>query len=1036
MTQPVWLDESVFAINREQPRALLPRYDTLADLAADRRSDRLDLDGDWRFQWVDGLVGFDEERAGRVGPAGNDTIPVPGLWQLYGYGIPYYLANRFPPAVGTKDFPNIKPEDNEAGIYARDFEVPADWDGRSISVVFEAVKAGLSLYCNGTYVGYTQGSFEVAEFELTPYLQAGQNTLTAVVYRYTDGTYLEDQDMWFLSGIFRSVWLSSTPTVAIADVWVRPDLDTNYVDGRLDVEVEVANRSESAVTAEVEVFLTDPDSSERRSVGTVPVDALATRGSTGTVTVEVPNAVKWTAETPHLYTVTVVLRVNGAEVHATTLRTGIRKVEIKDAQVLVNGTRIMFKGVNRHDFDPDHAWAVPTWRYREDLLELKRLNMNAVRCSHYPNPQIFYDLCDELGLYVMDECDLETHGIRRKNIPGDDPRWTAPAVDRMVRMVVADRNHPSVVFWSLGNEAGLGGEDGGNFVAMREATLAFDDTRPFHYEGDHQIGVSDVVSRMYATAEQMATLGRQEPLTFGPLTKIKNMMFTDDKNIDPAMQNNRPVMLCEYAHAMENSVGNLEEYLEVFYRYPNMLGGFIWDCIDQSIRRKGPNGEDHWLYGGDFGDKPTHGCFALNGLFAADRARHPSTQEVTWAYRNIVVRAVDVRAGRFTVTNRFSFTNVDQFEPVLDVLLDGVVARTTRLNPVAVAPWETVSWEVPEAVVEAGETGEVIVRFRWLSREDEPWAEAGSEVAFDEFSYQRRGVQPEVAKPSPVVAIVTRTKDEFRAEVGDHRLVVDASTGAVEQWSVNGHEVLAGSLRPNYWRALIDNDRGLSNAVPSLAPILVDTTWRSPRIRVAKVQDVRDDNGWQVTFALRSPVFTAAVLQYRIDGAGRLSIMHRVIPRKAMVRLGMTTQLAAVDRVRWYGKGPLENYIDRLRGARTQVWDLPLDQMRHLYVRPQENGNRSQVRWVEFVGPNGVLRADDATGDLLGFTAWPFTQEALDAADHIHELEWSDTVTVNIDRLQRGVGGDLPGEARLLPQYSMPAGQQQSLQMTLTFQPR
>ncbi len=661
MAVEYWTDPACFAIGTQAGRCLVERFDSLADLEAGAATNRLDLAGEWDFEWVDGLVGFDGHAAAAAGPRGSGRIPVPGLWQLHGYGVPIYLANTYPPAINKRHIPRIDQDRNEAGVYRRTFQVPVGWSGSRVSVVFEGVKSGLLLYLNGHEVGYSQGSFTPAEFDLTDLLVAGENQLTAVVWRYTDGTYLEDQDMWFLSGIFRPVYLVAQPPVSMTDIWVRTDLDPTAGDGRIITEVTVGNTSDAPARADVELLLRAPGEQDRRVTGTATVDVEAGGEQVVHLEVEVPGALTWTAETPHLYEVVALLRAgpvgHGGVSQALIVRTGIRTIEIAHGQLLVNGRAIMFRGINRHDFDPDHGWAVPEHRYREDLLAAKRLNINAIRCAHYPNPQVFYDLCDELGLYVIDECDLETHGVRRRNVPGDNPTWTAPVVDRMQRMVLADRNHPSIVMWSLGNEAGQGGPGGGNFARMRAAAQMLDGTRPYHYEGDHQPGVSDVVSRMYATAEQMAALGRGEAVTVGARSTITNRLFTDDKAIGSEWIAERPVMLCEFAHAMGNSLGNFAEYIDVFHRYPNQLGGFIWDFADQSIRMPGPDGVDRWHYGGDFGEKPNHRYFCNNGILDPDRAEHPSAREVFWGYRPLVVEGIDPAAGSYAVVNRFSVTH-------------------------------------------------------------------------------------------------------------------------------------------------------------------------------------------------------------------------------------------------------------------------------------------------------------------------------------------------------------------------------------------
>ena len=1133
-----WTDPACFAVGRRAGRCLVDRFDSLADLEAGTDTNRLDLAGEWDFQWVDGLVGFDGHAAAAAGPSGSARMPVPGLWQLHGYGVPIYLANTYPPAIDKRHIPRIDQARNEAGIYRRTFQVPDGWSGRRVSVVFEGVKSGLLLYLNGHEVGYSQGSFTPAEFDLTDLLAAGENQLTAVVWRYTDGTYLEDQDMWFMSGIFRPVYLLAQPLVSMTDIWVRTELDPTARDGRIITAVTVSNTSDAPARAEVELLLAAPGGQRREVAGTGTVELAADDQQVLMMEVEVPDARTWTAETPDLYEVVTLLRTSsgdpdgtpgarGAVSQALRVRTGIRVIQIADGRLLVNGRAIMFRGINRHDFDPDHGWAVPEHRYREDLLAAKRLNINAIRCSHYPNPQVFYDLCDELGLYVIDECDLETHGVRRRHVPADNPTWTAPVVDRMQRMVLADRNHPSIVMWSLGNEAGLGGPGGGNFARMRAAAQALDGTRPYHYEGDHQPGVSDVVSRMYATAEQMAALGRKEALTVGRRAAITNRLFTDDKAIGPEWIGDRPVMLCEFAHAMGNSLGNFAEYIDVFHRYPNQLGGFIWDFADQSIRMPGPDGVARWHYGGDFGERPNHRYFCNNGILDPDRIEHPSAREVFWGYRPLVVEGVDPAAGTYAVVNRFAVTHGRDFDLLVEVRRDGELARSLDLGPVDVAPGERVALEVPELAVDASRGAaaaqvEVVVRFEFRSRVATAWAPVGARVAFDEFLVVRGGprrppvetvregqlpvesgagtlarparstllaiadgagvvgraaslagrpgsvgaaaarwagsgarglaaaIRPGTphpdAEPTPAgrsgaakPAGLTYQEDSggWTVSVRGSRFRVDRTTGRLVSWRVPGSgqtpvEVLAGALRPNYWRALTDNDRGFGNIDQRLQQVLVDTSWRDASFRIARGRATLDRAALEIRLDLDSPLYGAGLLSYRFREDGSVEVHHSLVPDRPMYRLGLTMRLPEVDRVRWYGKGPHENYIDRNHGALTAIHDLPLSELAHRYIRPQENGNRTEVRWLEVFGRGLVLRCADLTGDRLGFTAWPWTQEELDAAEHDHELVSGRQVTLNVDRRQRGVGGDLPGAAALLPDYTIPAGQLHEVTLRLS----
>jgi beta-galactosidase len=1031
----------VVGVGRRAGRALLPVLDSLDAPTQAADPYRLDLGGQWAFEWVQGLRGFDVDRAAQRGPQGDGRLTVPGVWQLQGYGVPQYLANRFPPALRTRRgrIPDIDPDLNEAGLYGRWFVLPAGWRGRRVSLVLEGVKAGAVVVLNGVSIGLTKGSFSPAEFDVTDALRPGQNYLSIVVLRYTDGSYLEGQDMWYASGIVRQVYLRSEPSVALHDVVVRGDLDDDYRLGLLRTRVTVSNATDVRADVQVRLLLGSPRDAQLRPVDGDLLAVEPGRQAVCELGATVPDVLTWSAETPHLYPVGVELLHDGVPVQAARLRTGFRRVEILDGIFCINGRPVVLLGVNRHDVDPDHLWAVPEHRYRHDLVLAKRLNVNAIRCSHYPNPSLLYDLCDELGLYVMDECDLESHGVRRKNVPGDNPLWQAAAVDRMERMVLAHRNHPSIVMWSLGNEAGLGGSHGGAFVRMKQAALALDDSRPFHYEGDHHPAISDVVSRMYATAEQVATLGRGEPLTFGLGARVRNLVLTDDKDVTRELLAGRPVLQCEYAHAMQNSLGNFAEHVEVFFDHPTVAGGFVWDFVDQAIRRVDEQGTVRWLYGGDFGDTPHHGTVLINGVLAADRTPHPSAFELRWGYRPVTVEALDPARGRYRVTNRYAFLDTSHLHPVVQVRVDGRLVRELTPPAPVVPPGESREWSLAGAVPPADTDAEVVVRVGWHLDRATVWADAGFEVAADEVVLpRRRPPSPSTASAvgrrgslGAATAEVGRTEASVVLAGGDSLVEVDVRTGELRRWQHRGVEVLAAPLRPVYWRAPTDNERGLANVVPRLERTNPDRLWRHPGLGVADVREGVDPDGAVVTLTLVSPLLRATSLQYRVRPDGSLEVDHRLEPRRPMVRVGLTSQVRGIERVRWYGKGPHECYVDRQRGAWTAVHDLPLDEFGHDYVRPQENGNRTGVRWVELVGAAGGVRVDDLSGEHLDVTAWPYTQEALDAADHIHELRREDTVTLTVGR-QRGVGGDLPGLAALLPAYRLPAGRPYRVHVRLT----
>jgi beta-galactosidase len=565
---------------------------------------------------------------------------------------------------------------------------------------------------------------------------------------------------------------------------------------------------------------------------------------------------------------------------------------------------------------------------------------------------------------------------------------------------------------------------------------------------------------------------------------------------------------------MENSLGNLAEYVEVFHAHPNQLGGFIWDFADQSLRRPGPDGQPRWCYGGDFGETPTHRYFCNNGILGPDRQEHPSAREVFWAYRPLVVRAVDAAAGRFEVANRFGFTDAAAFDPVLELRREGSLVAVHELAPIAVAPGARAAWELPEVAAAVADpaagrgdppwSGELVARIEFRYRDPTAWAAAGDPVGFDEFVVvpgrvtppeapgedawrpgvaEARGALTQVAggvalagravalagppgalaargtglvqagvrralhqlgprsrrvpEPgrSPGAAATIRyleDREGWLVQARSAAFRIDGATGHLASWRRDGREVLAAPLRPNSWRALTDNDRGYGNIDQRLQDVLVDTSWRDLRPRVTEAHARRGRDGVTIELALAGWLFDGGVLRYRFAEDGSIEVHHALVPLRDLVRIGLTMALPDVQRVRWYGKGPHEHYIDRARGAWTALHELPIEALPHHYVRPQENGNRTEVRWLEAVAPHLVLRVEDVTGERLGFTAWPWSQEHLDATEHDHELVAGRDVTLNVDRRQRGVGGDLPGMAALLPQYTLPAGRRHEVTMRLS----
>ena len=651
-----WEDPSIFKINKEDGHAIMMPYDSENEALSGKESKyKQSLNGKWKFYWQRGLknqpenfqlVSFDDSHW--------DEINVPSVWQTEGYSVPYYYASTFPKAFSrTKSkIPSIDHNMQEIGFYRKTFVLDEVFDNREVFLHFGAAKSALEVYVNGEFVGYSQGSMAPHEFDITKVLKKGENVITAKLYRFSDGSYLEDQDMWWLCGIYRDVYLFAEPKVCLRDFYFKTDFDDTYNDSNVTLNMYFNNYNNIRGKIKVSAKLID-SKNEEIELGSSEKE-LSGGKETITYNKTVKSPDKWSAETPNLYTLVMSVELDGKVICVKSYKVGFKKVEIKGEKIYFNGMPLMIKGVNRHDFDCDYGWAVPKYRYTQDLDIMKQNNINSIRTSHYPDDPYFYDMCNKYGFYVMDECEVETHGVRRKGVPGSNPVWTGAVVDRMQRMVLRDRNNPCIFMWSLGNEAG----DGSNFMEMKKSALELDDTRQFHYEGDFDLTKSDVISRMYPTKDIMEKLGNKQPITISLYDNIANQLAADSKPIKAEMYEGKPVVLCEYAHSMENSLGNFQEYIDDFEKYDNMCGGFIWDFVDQALHVKDENGNDNYLYGTDFQGKEPHKLidipnttamtgsnvyFCANGIIGADRNPHPQIVEVKHGYQNIGITAKDIK---------------------------------------------------------------------------------------------------------------------------------------------------------------------------------------------------------------------------------------------------------------------------------------------------------------------------------------------------------------------------------------------------------
>ena len=557
-----WENPEIFKINKEDGHAIMMPFDSEKDaLSAKESNYKQSLNGKWKFYWQRGLKNQPENfQLTSFDDSHWDEINVPSVWQTQGYSVPYYYASTFPKAFSRSKgkIPSIDHDMQEIGFYRKSFTLNENFNGREIFLHFGAAKSALEVYVNGEFVGYSQGSMTPHEFNVTKVLKPGENVITAKLYRYSDGSYLEDQDMWWLCGIYREVYLFAEPKLCLRDFYFKTDFDDSYTDSNVTLNMYINNYNNIRGKMTATAKLIDSNNGEIL-LGTKETELSGgNEAVTFTETVKAPE--KWSAETPNLYTLVMTIELDGKIICVKTYKVGFKKVEIKGEKIYYNGMPLMIKGVNRHDFDCDNGWAVPREIYTQDLDIMKQNNINSIRTSHYPDDPYFYDMCNKYGFYVMDECEVETHGVRRKGVPGSNPVWTGAVVDRMQRMVLRDRNNPCVFMWSLGNEAG----DGSNFMEMKKAALALDNSRQFHYEGDFDLTKSDVISRMYPTKDIMEKLGNKQPITISLYDNIANQLAADSKPIKAEMYEGKPVVLCEYAHSMENSLGNFQEYIDDF----------------------------------------------------------------------------------------------------------------------------------------------------------------------------------------------------------------------------------------------------------------------------------------------------------------------------------------------------------------------------------------------------------------------------------------------------------------------------------------
>lgn len=1052
--KPMWYDFGIIAQNKEPSHnQALPYDDPNAAIHRLTSPYKQSLNGSWQFFHQFGTQLMAQTLADpSLDDSSWDQQQLPSLWQLNGYGKPIYLAASFPKAVGIdmEKIPDIDDSQNEVGIYRRFFDIPETWNGRETYIVFGAAKSALRVFINGCEVGYSQGSMTPSEFRITDFLRAGKNHVTAIVYRYSDATYFENQDMWNLSGIYREVYLYSEAKTSLRDFNLQSQLSENLSEATTSLSLGLSNLSDK--TSELRISAQLLKNGQSFSLGSIELTLDPCSQKNACITGNFSAPVLWSAEKPELYELLLEIKDDRGQCEYKATSYGFRKIEIRDNVFYVNGKAVKLKGVNRHDYDPDYGWAVPRARYLEDIHILKQHNINAVRTAHYPNDPYFYELCDQYGIYVMDECDLETHGIgMRINLdavfagdieviphdvfPGSNPKYYPAVLDRVERMVLRDRCHPCVIIWSLGNESGYGEA----FVKMAEHVRKLDSSRPIHmnFDAANEHDCSDFFSKMYIPPLALDQLARGvdvkgELLGLGGEAKdspLASAMFAYKAD----EVRNRPIMLCEYAHAMENSLGNFKEYWDVFQAHKNLVGGFIWDFADQVIRQKASEGEK-WLYGGDFDEGDSNYYFCANGIVAADRKPHPAIFEVKRIYQNIGFRETE-NPQILEIRNDFRFTNLNEFRLVWRLEADGHLVDSGYDESIALEPMQTMKYHLPVDVNVLADREYFLSLFFELKR-DTLWAKHGYCIASAQFLLKQPNHLPDYSAPFSASKLhLEKNANQVHIANNNISVTICTATGFITALEFGVHPIRIETLKPNYYRAMIDNDRGHASFNPPQLLKTIDgfqLRYVADEMELLTSEILETAGEITITSRYTHPLFEDnIVLEYRIDTQGRLRLRHSATPLRPLFRFGMTAVLPKeIAHFRWYGRGPHENYCDRKSAADVSLYEATLDALQQDYIRPQENGNRCDLRYLEMETRDGYgIHLHDLTGKHMAFSAHPYSQDELDRTEHIHDLPRHDQIYLNIDALQCGVGGDLPGFSLLKEGYTIDCGRRYSQEL-------
>lgn len=1049
INKPDWENLSVLEINREPARAyFIPFATEQQALSGDIKQSPYfqSLNGSWKFHWV---ARAEERPADFFKTDFNDsgwkTIPVPSNWEMQGYGTPIYVSSGYafkidPPRVTSEpkqDYTTYK-ERNPVGSYRRTFRLPESWSNRQVFIRFEGVQSAFYIWVNGKKVGYSQGSMSPSEFDITDYVQKGNNQIAVEVYRWSDGSYLEDQDMWRTSGIHRDVYLYSTSDVRISNFAVRTILDKDYKDASLQIKPELKSYKGNKLegwNVEAELF----DANNQPVFGkALQQDALSILNADNKAGVlndrtpqrgrakfawlesKVSNPLKWTAETPNLYTLVISLKNEKDETIETIgCKIGFRSIEIKDGQVLINGNPIRLRGVNRHEHSPRTGRSISENDMITDIVLMKRANINAVRTSHYPNNPRWYELCDQYGLYVMDEADIEEHGLRGKL--ASDPMWNAAFMDRAIRMAERDKNHASIIFWSMGNEAGYGA----NFASISAWLKDFDPTRPIHYEGAQDTPTDpktvDVISRFYPRVQDEylnPNIAEGEDKE-----RAENARWERLLNIARDTVDNRPVLTSEYAHSMGNALGNFKEYWDEIYSNKRMLGGFIWDWVDQGLYKKDADGKEFLAYGGDFGDKPNLHAFCFNGIVFADRGLTPKYFEVKKVYQPMKVEVENINNSNIIlkVTNRNHFVNLNEYDVKWSVIANGDTLKSG--NTIFDIPYgKSKNIFVQIGKYSTANENDVYLRISFRLKENTLWADKGYEIGFEQFKIKEGVNNNKPLKNNPLKSV---TKEDHKIQIlgQGFSATFDMQAATLSSLKYGGEEMLVSSPIFQGYRSPVDNDKGFGNWLAK--------DWKQQGLDSLKrdiiscqiIEETKDFIRIKATvsnFSKNGNIEYTAI--WTINGNGNIDIENSFTPKgqlPELPRLGIVMSLNQnLEQFEWYGHGPYENYSDRKENSPIGLYHSTVTDQYIPYPRPQDTGNKENVQWLKLTDNKGKGIQISCTSGSMSASALHFTASDFDNASHAYLLKPRKETVLSLDAIMLGLGNSSCGPG-VLKKYAI-----------------